>query len=163
MSLILDDNDNLVYLQVLELLKPSMIWFQAYLFMVQPHPAKLNGTNNAWETWLIVITQCTVDSWTMWGLGVSAPHLLQSQKSTYNFWFPPKLNCPVVSTGDWFHNQYCVRSSLAESWMRNPGIRRADYWLKNIHVWVDPVSSDLCYSRVYCILTFPKLPFTQLH
>ena len=39
-------------LQVLALLKGSTVWLQAYLFMVQPHPAKLKDPKRAWKIWL---------------------------------------------------------------------------------------------------------------
>lgn len=39
-------------LQVLALLKRSTVWLQVYLFMVQPHPAKLRDPKRAWKIWL---------------------------------------------------------------------------------------------------------------
>ena len=32
---------------------------------------------------------------------------LHSQRSVYNFWFPPKLTCsPLLSLGNWFHDPH---------------------------------------------------------
>lgn len=53
------DDSLILYLQVLELLKPNRMWFQAYLLNGTASPTKLSDRRDAWETQLIVITPQT--------------------------------------------------------------------------------------------------------